>query len=122
MFSKRENSASGSTGLSLKNSYIDSRWKMIRDIEKKLIVQKRLQQEYAQLITVTDEELRAWYEKNKERFSEDGNIKSFEESVEQVYAAVHLEKEMQVQSQLIRKLIDKYDVVIHLSRSEKSEE
>jgi len=90
--------------------------KMIKDIEKKLIVQKRLQQEYTQHITVTDEELRAWYERNKERFSEDGNIKSFEESAEQVYAAVHLEKEMQVQSQLIRKLIDKYDVVIHLSR------
>ncbi|MBN2183983.1 MAG: hypothetical protein JW746_01515 [Candidatus Krumholzibacteriota bacterium] len=96
--------------------------KMIRDIEKKLIVQKRLQQEYAELITVTDEELRDWYEKNKERFSEDGNIKSFEESAEQVYAAVHLEKEMQVQSQLIGELIDKYDVVIHSSSLEKGGE
>ena len=96
--------------------------KMIRDIEKKLIVQKRLQQEYARAVTVTDEELRDWYEKNKERFSEDGNIRSFEESAEQVYTAVHLEKEMQAQSNLIRGLIDKYDVVIHLSRFEKDKE
>ncbi len=86
---------------------------LVRDLEKKLIVQKRMENEYAARITVTDEEMRAWYEKNTDMFRKDGVTKGFEESAGQVHASVRLEKEMQVQSMFIRELMEKYDVVIH---------
>ncbi|MBN2070984.1 MAG: hypothetical protein JW814_05955 [Candidatus Krumholzibacteriota bacterium] len=93
--------------------------RMMRDLEKKLIVQKRLEQEYAGKVTVTEEELGDWYGKNKDKYSEDGKVKPFDEVADQVHAAVRQEKEMQAQSELINRLIDKYDVVFHYSRFEK---
>ena len=47
---------------------------------------------------------------------EGGQVPPFDEVKDKVYAAVRTEKEMAVQSALLEKLIDRYDVVIHTSK------
>ncbi|MCU0638542.1 MAG: hypothetical protein MUF59_01520 [Candidatus Krumholzibacteria bacterium] len=88
---------------------------LARNVERKLLVQKALDKEYAAKITITEEELRAFYESDKARFGEGGESKDFSEVSSQVYAALRARKEAEVQSALIEELRQKYDAVIHRS-------
>jgi hypothetical protein len=94
---------------------------MSRRIERKLLTSQVLAREYANTVTVSEDELKAWYGANGAKLSgsaglEGGEVPPFEEVKEQVYAAVRMEKEMAVQAALLERLTDRYDVVIHASR------
>ncbi len=91
---------------------------MSRRIERNLLTSQVLAREYANSVSVTEDEMRAWYQANGSKLAgaaglEGGAVPSFDEVSDQVYAAVRREKEMDVQSALLEKLIDRYDVVIH---------
>jgi hypothetical protein len=91
---------------------------MSRRIERNLLTSQVLAREYARSVSVTEDELRAWYQANGSKLAgaaglEGGTVPPFDEVSDQVYAAVRREKEMAVQSALLEKLIDRYDVVIH---------
>lgn len=94
---------------------------MSRRIERKLLTTQLLAREYAGSITVDEDEMRAWYRDNGSKLAassglEGGQVPPFEDMKDQVYAAVRMEKEMQVQAALLEKLADHYDVVIHASK------
>ncbi|MCK4549835.1 MAG: hypothetical protein KAU49_06685 [Candidatus Krumholzibacteria bacterium] len=94
---------------------------MSRRIERKLLTTQLLAREYAGSVTVDEDEMRAWYRANGAKLAgssglEGGAVPPFDEVKDQVYAAVRLEKEMQVQAALFEKLTDRYDVVIHSSK------
>ncbi len=94
---------------------------MSRRIERKLLTSQVLAREYANVVSVTEDEMRAWYAANGAKIAgsaglESGEVPPFEEVKNQVYAAVRLEKEMAVQAALLERLIDRYDVVIHTSK------
>lgn len=94
---------------------------MSRRIERKLLTTQLLAREYAGSITVDEDEMRAWYRDNSSKLGgssglEGGQVPPFEDVKDQVYAAVRMEKEMQVQAALLEKLSDRYDVVIHASK------
>jgi hypothetical protein len=94
---------------------------MSRRIERKLLTGQVLAREYSASVTVTEDEMRAWYDANGAKIAgnaglEGGEVPPFDDVRDQVYAAVRMEKEMAVQSELLEKLTDRYDVVIHNSR------
>ncbi len=94
---------------------------MLRRLERKLLTTQLLAREYAGSVTVSEDEMRAWYRTNGAKLAgssglEGGAVPLFDDVKDQVYVAIHLEKEMQVQAALLRKLTDRYDVVIHSSK------
>ena len=94
---------------------------MSRRIERNLLTSQVLAREYAGKVTVTEDEMRAWYQANGSKLAgasglEGGQVPPLDEVKDQVYAAVRTEKEMAVQSALLEKLTDRYDVVIHTSK------
>ncbi len=102
---------------------------MSRRIERNLLTSQVLAREYAEYVSVTEDELREWYRANGSKLAgaaglEGGAVPPFDEVSDQVYAAVRREKEMAVQSALLEKLIERYDVVIHGGKpgGEKKEE
>ncbi len=95
---------------------------MSRRIERNLLTSQVLAREYANSVTVTGDEMRAWYSSaNSAKLAgaaglEGGAVPPFDDVKDQVYAAVRMEKEMAAQSALLERLIDRYDVVIHSSK------
>lgn len=95
---------------------------MSRRIERNLLTSQVLAREYSKSVSVNEEEMRAWYQANGAKLAgaaglEGGEIPPLDDVKDQVYAAVRREKEMAVQSALLEKLIDRYDVVIHAAKS-----
>ncbi|HUV36696.1 MAG TPA: hypothetical protein VMX58_07140 [Patescibacteria group bacterium] len=89
---------------------------LLRNVERKLLAQKMMDREYASRITAIPEELRSYYDSHMDDFKVDGAQKGFEESRNEVYAAVRMQKEMAIQREVLESLMEKYDVVIHRSR------
>jgi len=94
---------------------------MSRRIERNLLTSQVLAREYANSVTVTGDEMRAWYSANGAKLAgaaglEGGAVPPFDDVKDQVFAAVRMEKEMAAQSALLERLIDRYDVVIHSSK------
>lgn len=87
-----------------------------RNIERKLLAQRRLEREYAARITIAPDELQDYYNANIKEFEEDGVQKPFDEVKNEVYSRVRLKKEMEIQGQVLERLKRQYDVVIHYSR------
>jgi hypothetical protein len=102
---------------------------MSRRLERNLLTSQVLAREYSNSVSVTEDELREWYKSNGSKLAgaaglEGDSVPPFDEVADQVYAAVRKEKEMAVQSALLEKLIERYDVVIHAANpdGEKKEE
>jgi tetratricopeptide (TPR) repeat protein len=96
--------------------------KLARRTERKMLVQRFLEDEYNSKISIKEEDLRAYYEVHKEEFKdEEGGQKSFDDSKQQVYSKVRAGKEVEVQQGLMQKLMNQYDVVIHNPNTGKSE-
>lgn len=89
---------------------------LLGNVERKLLAQKMMDREYASRVTVTPEELRGYYDSHLDDFKENGEQKSFDEARSEVYAAVRMQKEAAVQREVLDRLIEKYDVVIHQSK------
>jgi hypothetical protein len=94
---------------------------MSRRIERNLLTSQVLAREYAGKVSVSEDEMQAWYRANSSKIAGaaglgQGQVPPFEDVRDQVYAAVRMEKEMAVQQELLERLSDKYDVVIHASQ------
>jgi hypothetical protein len=86
---------------------------LARNLEKKMMIQKYMDSQYAANINISDQEVREFFEANKTDFMKDGQQMDFEEAGQQAYAMLRRNREMDVQSQLIGFLMDEYDVVLH---------
>jgi hypothetical protein len=94
---------------------------MSRRMERKLLASRVLAREYEKSVSVSEDEMREWYDANSARIADsagtgDGGPPPYDEVKDKVYAAVRLEKEMAVQEALLDRLMDRYDVVIHSSK------
>jgi hypothetical protein len=89
---------------------------LTRNIERKILAERYLDQQYAKRITITPDDLKLYYEGHKDDFKKDGKVRPFDEARNDIYAAVRLQKEMEVQQQILGELKDRYNVVIHQSR------
>ena len=87
-----------------------------------MLVQRFLDGEYNSKISIKEEDMREYYNAHKEEFKDDENgQKSFNEEKQQIYAKVRGRKEIEVQQELVDKLMNSYDVVIHNPKMGESE-
>ncbi len=87
-----------------------------RNLERKLLAQRRLDLAVAEEVTVDPEEMKAYYDANPEEFKENEKLAPFEEVQDRIYMAIRSKKEMEAQRRLLEELGERYDVVIHSSK------
>ncbi len=91
---------------------------LTRNIERKVLAQKMLDREFAKGIEIKPEDLKAYCDAHKDQFKKDGKEQAFEQVKNEVYGAVRMEKEREIQQRLLGELKDRYNVVIHTSKLE----
>ena len=60
--------------------------------------------------------LKAYYEGHRDDFKKDDAVQPFESVRDEVYGAVRLERQREIQAKLLEELRGRYDVVIHRSK------
>jgi tetratricopeptide (TPR) repeat protein len=93
---------------------------ILRNLERKVLAQRLIDRAIAAEVSVTPNEMQAYYDANIEAFTEEGKTKPFEEVRDRIYIAIRSEKEMEVQRRILDELKERYDVVIHQSKIEGS--
>jgi hypothetical protein len=83
----------------------------IQNHQRAILVQKVIQNAYAELIKITRSDLVTYYEAHKEQYQ--NQKKSFDDVQNEIYAALRAQKEEEVSAYVLSQLRDKYDVVIH---------
>ncbi len=89
---------------------------LTRNLERKILAQKYLDAEFAKGISIKPEDVKAYYDARKDEFKKDGKEQAFEQVKNEVYGAVRMQKEMEIQQRLLGELKDRYNVVIHTSK------
>jgi hypothetical protein len=89
---------------------------LTRNLERKILAQKLLDDEFAKRIAITSDDLKMYYEGHKDEFKKDGKEQPFDQVKTDVYGAVRMQKEMEIQQQILGELKDRYNVVIHTSK------
>ncbi len=89
-----------------------------RNLDRKMLAQRLLDKTVSEQVSVTPEEMKAYYEANPSEFEVDGELQPFEEAREKIYMTIRSRKEMEVQRRLLDELKERYDVVIHRSELE----
>jgi hypothetical protein len=87
-----------------------------RNLERKILAQKLLDREFAKEIAIKPEDLKAYYDAHKDEFKKDGKVQAFEQVKNEVYGAVRMQEEMEIQQRILGELKDRYNVVIHTSK------
>lgn len=87
---------------------------LMEKLERSVLASQYLQTRF-EGITITDDEIAAYYEAHKAEFEKDGEQKGLDEVKSAVYGAVRRQKEQEVQQQVMGELMSLYDVVIHRS-------
>lgn len=104
---------------------------VIEDLVRGTLSQQLMNRELAHRINITETDLQTYYEANKDKFVEPANKedpnsverqKSFDEARQDVITALLSQKRHDVQSDLIKQMMDKYNVVVHTSVLRGSEE
>ena len=88
---------------------------LIKDLERNLLARLVLEKEYENRIKITLSDLKTYYEANKDAFIKDEKEEAFDAVKNDVYKALRSQKEQEIQQQLLLKLKNRYDVVIHRS-------
>jgi len=89
---------------------------LTRNLERKILAQKLLDQEFAKQIAIKPEDVKAYYDAHKDEFKKDGKEQAFEQVKNDVYGAVRMQKEMEIQQRVLGELKDRYNVVLHTSK------
>jgi hypothetical protein len=89
-----------------------------RNLDRKLLAQRLLDRAVSAEVSVTPEEMKAYYDANPSEFEKDGKLEPFEEVQERIYMTIRSRKEMEIQRRLLDELKERYDVVIHRSELE----
>jgi len=96
----------------------------IDELTRSALSQQLLNQQLAGKVNITETDLQTYYQANKEKFVEPANHedpnsverqKTFEEVRGQVTSELMSRKSQDVQQSLIKQLMDKYNVIIHIS-------
>ncbi len=97
----------------------DAEYRVVsRNLDRKMLAQRLVDKAVSGEVSVTPEEMKAYYEANPSEFEEEGELKPFEEVQERIYTTIRSRKEMEIQRRLLEELKERYDVVIHRSELE----
>jgi mannitol-1-phosphate/altronate dehydrogenase len=97
---------------------------VMEDLSRSALSQQLMNKELADKINITETDLQIYYQANKNKFMEPADVndpnsterqKSFEEVRGQITRELVSKKSQDVQQQLIKQLMDKYNVIIHTS-------
>ncbi len=98
--------------------------RLVEELTRGALSQFLMNKELASKINITETDLRTYYEANKDKFvepadKEDPNSverqKTFDEARQEVITALLSQKRQDVQTGLIKQMMDKYNVIIHSS-------
>ena len=96
----------------------------IDELTRSALSQQLMNRELAGKVNITETDLQTYYQANKEKFIEPANPKdpnsverqkSFEEVKDQITRELVSRKSQDIQQNLIKQLMDKYNVIIHTS-------
>ncbi|PIP37924.1 MAG: hypothetical protein COX19_15390 [Desulfobacterales bacterium CG23_combo_of_CG06-09_8_20_14_all_51_8] len=88
---------------------------LLKDQERSLLASMALEKEYSDQIKITQSDLETYYAANKKAFMKEDKEQAFEDVKNDVYKALRSQKENDIRQQLLTRLKDEYDVVIHQS-------
>jgi tetratricopeptide (TPR) repeat protein len=88
---------------------------LIQHQERSLLSRLFLEKEYENRINITLSDLKTYFEANKDKFQTDDKEVTFDNVQNEVYQTLRSQKEKEIQQQLLAKLKDDFDVVIHQS-------
>jgi hypothetical protein len=97
---------------------------LIEDLVRSVLSQQLMNRELADKINITETDLQTYYTANKDKFvepadKEDPNSterqKSFDEARQQVMTELLSQKRQDIQTDLIKQMMDKFNVIIHTS-------
>ncbi len=89
---------------------------LTRNLERKVLAQVLMDREFAKRITMTPEEVRAYYDAHPDEFKKDDSPQPFDQVKDRVAASLRFQKAMEIQQQVLGQLRDRYNVVIHASK------
>jgi len=89
---------------------------LTRILERKILAQRLLEREFAKRISITPDDLKMYYEGHKDDFKKDGKVQPLDQARDDVNGAVRMQKELEIQQQILGELKDRYNVVIHSSK------
>ncbi|MCG8569178.1 MAG: hypothetical protein MJB14_03485 [Spirochaetes bacterium] len=95
---------------------------LANQMKRSLYAQTYLNQQLASKINITEGDLKNYYQANQGKFIKDHQPLSFNEAQKEVYAALRREKEEELKNELLQKLKNQYNVVIHSSKLNKTDE
>jgi hypothetical protein len=102
----------------------------IEDLSRSVLSQQLMNKELADKINITETDLQTYYEANNDKFVEPANKedpnsgqrqKSFDEARQDVITALLGQKRQDVQTDFIKQMMDKYNVIVHTSALEGTE-
>jgi hypothetical protein len=97
---------------------------LIEDLVRSALSQQLMNRELADKINITETDLQTYYQANKDKFVEPADKKdpnsterqkSFDEARQQVITELLSQKRQDVQTDLIKQMMDKFNVIIHTS-------
>jgi len=88
---------------------------LINDQERSLLARLALEKEYDSRIKITLSDLETYFEAHKDAFMKDEQEQPFDIVKNDVYKTLRTKKEQEIQPQMLTRLKDQYDVVIHQS-------
>lgn len=103
----------------------------IEDLSRSALSQQLMNRELADKINITETDLQTYYQANKDKFVEPANKedpnsverqRSFDEARQDVITALLSQKRQDVQTDFIKQMMDKYNVVVHTSILEGTEQ
>ncbi|MBN2534909.1 MAG: hypothetical protein JXB88_18655 [Spirochaetales bacterium] len=89
---------------------------LLKAMEKQILAQQLLSKKIAELVKITENDLKTYYEANKGKYIEEGVQKSYEDVRSEVYQELRGQKEQEVQQAFVDELRESYNVVVYPSR------
>ncbi len=98
--------------------------RLVEELTRGVLSQFLMNKELASKINITETDLQTYYEANKEKYIEPANEedpnsverqKTFDEARQEVITALLSQKRQDVQTGLIKQMMDKYNVIVHSS-------
>jgi len=89
---------------------------LLRDQERKVLAEQLLTKKKSDLVNITENDLKAYYEAQKGDYIKAGRQQGFDEVKNDLYAKLIEQKEQEVMQKIVDELMKQYNVVIHTSR------
>ena len=90
--------------------------RLVGGMERKLLAQTLLANEYDKRITITPQDMERYYQDHLDEFKDGQRQKTLDEVKDEVYATMRMQKELEVNRLVLEELKERYDVVVHRSK------